>query len=192
MLSQSASLALRRAAQVITLVAILGLSFILVKGAIMFSLLLLAKCMVSLMAYPIALSALSTAMTALLQYQLVIAALLGPLLLGPYLFRKFASVTGITSEEHPYSATQFVREILTGLRDGFFSFCALFKRADTAPVVVAADAKLSASSATDLESVLEPRPTQITPSADRKGPASPRQNITVTTTFDAIPGFQPS
>ncbi len=190
MLSQSASATLRKAAQVITLLAILGLSVILIKGAVMFGLLLLAKSMVNLMAYPIALSALSTTMTALLQYQLVIAALLGPLLLGPYLFRKFAFVTGITSEEHPYSATQFVREILTGLRDGFLSFCALFKRADSA-AVVAADAKPSASSATDPHSVLEPRPAQITPGADRQDPATPRQNITVTTTLDAVPGFQP-
>lgn len=135
MLSQSTSTALRKTAQIITLLAIVGLSIVLIKGAVMFSLLLLAKCMVNLMAYPAALATLSTAMTGLLQHQLVIALLLGPLLLGPYLFRKFAFVTGLTSEDHPYSAMQFVREIVEGIQAGFLSFCALFKRIGKKPTV---------------------------------------------------------
>lgn len=114
-------LTLRRVTQVAALLCAAGFGFLLIKGAVMFALLLLTKCMMNLMAYPLAITTLSTAMTALLRYQLLIAAVVGPFVLGPYLFRTLGFVTGLTSAEHPYSASQFVSDLFQGIRGLFKS-----------------------------------------------------------------------
>jgi hypothetical protein len=124
---------LRKAAQVGALFAMVGIGFIMAKGAVMFAILLLTKSMISLMAYPIALTTLTAMITALLEHQLLIAAIVGPFLLAPYLFRKFAFVTGLTSNEHPYSATQCVKETFQGLLSLLASLLCCFKKSKPSP-----------------------------------------------------------